>query len=73
MTSCAGTPGCGCGTPGSPSAKPSVPHPQPGVPAQLVLDEALDAQFWDYLIMAAHSLINVEPAHGRPDLGLKPA
>jgi hypothetical protein len=39
---------------------------------ELELDEALAAQFWDYLVMAAHSLINVEPAHG-PDLGLKPA
>ena len=39
---------------------------------ELGLDEGLDAQFWDYLVMAAHSLINVEPAHG-PDLGLKPA
>ena len=27
---------------------------------------------WDYLVMAAQSLVNVEPAHG-PDLGLKPA
>ena len=37
------------------------------------LDEALDTQLWDYLVMAAHSLVNVDPAHGRPDLGLKPA
>ena len=36
------------------------------------LDEALAAQLWDYLVMAAHSLVNVDPAHGRPDLGLKP-
>ena len=36
-------------------------------------DEALAAQLWDYLVMAAHSLVNVDPAHGRPDLGLKPA
>ena len=35
--------------------------------------EALDAQLWDYLVMAAHSLINVEPGRGRPDLGLTPA
>ena len=28
---------------------------------------------WDYLVMAAHSLVNADPAHGRPDLGLKPA
>jgi hemoglobin len=45
---------------------------------RVALDEenlpgALDAQLWDYLIMAAHSLVNVDPAHGRPDLGLKPA
>jgi hemoglobin len=40
---------------------------------ELELDEALAAQFWDYLVMAANSLINVEPVHGRPDLGLKPA
>ena len=39
---------------------------------ELGLDQALDAQLWDYLVMAAHSLVNVEPAHG-PDLGLKPA
>jgi hemoglobin len=37
------------------------------------LDEALGAQLWDYLVMAAHSLVNADPAHGRPDLGLKPA
>ena len=40
---------------------------------ELELDEALAAQLWDYLVMAAQSLINVDPAHGRPDLGLKPA
>jgi hemoglobin len=34
--------------------------------------EALDAQLWDYLVMAANSLVNVEPAHGRHDLGLTP-
>ena len=39
----------------------------------LGLDETLDARLWDYLVMAAHSLVNVDPAHGRPDLGLKPA
>jgi hemoglobin len=37
------------------------------------LDEALAAQLWDYLVMAAHSLVNVDPARGRPDLGLRPA
>ena len=39
----------------------------------LSLEPALAAQLWDYLVMAAHSLVNVEPAPGRPDLGLKPA
>jgi hemoglobin len=37
------------------------------------LPEALDIQLWDYLVMAAHSLVNVDPAHGRSDLGLRPA
>ena len=32
------------------------------------LDEALDAQLWDYLVMAAHSLVNVDPARA-PDSG----
>jgi len=40
---------------------------------ELELDPALDAQLWEYLVMAAHSLVNVEPAHGRGDLGLTPA
>ena len=40
---------------------------------ELGLDEAHDAQLWDYLVMAAHSLVNVEPAHGHGDLGLTPA
>jgi hemoglobin len=41
---------------------------------ELGLDEALDAQLWDYLVMAANSLVNVEPAHGQShhDLGLTP-
>src|SRR5579862_8379126 len=39
---------------------------------ELGLDEALDAQLWDYLVMAANTLVNVEPAH-RGDLGLTPA
>ena len=38
---------------------------------EIGLDPALDAQFWDYLVMAAHSLVNAEPSHG--DLGLTPA
>jgi hemoglobin len=38
----------------------------------LALDEKLDAQLWDYLVMAAHSLVNQQPAtHG--DLGLTQA
>ena len=40
---------------------------------ELALDGTLETQLWDYLVMAAHSLINVDPASGRPDLGLRPA
>ena len=45
---------------------------------ELDLDEALDAQLWDYLVMAAHSLVNEAPAGGpavggRGDLGLTSA
>jgi len=40
---------------------------------ELSLEPVLDAQFWDYLVMAAHSLVNAEPSPGRPDLGLSPA
>ena len=48
--------------------------PQPGVALdELDLDEALDAQLWDYLVMAAHSLVNTETRTGGPDLGLTPA
>src|SRR5271165_159506 len=41
-------------------------------------DPALDAQLWDYLVMAAHSLVNVVPENtpgpsGRGDLGITPA
>jgi hemoglobin len=39
---------------------------------ELELDLALDARLWEYLVMAAHSLINVVSAPGRPDLGLTP-
>ena len=39
---------------------------------ELALDKALEAQLWEYLVMAAHSLVNVEPADGRRDLGLTP-
>src|SRR5580692_8630557 len=35
---------------------------------ELELPAALDAQLWDYLVMAAHSLVNVAPAGG-PDQG----
>jgi hemoglobin len=38
----------------------------------LALAPALDAQLWDYLVMAAHSLVNQDPA-ARGDLGLAPA
>ena len=40
---------------------------------ELALDEALDAQLWDYLVMAAHSLVNQETRTAGPDLGLAPA
>jgi hemoglobin len=41
---------------------------------ELGLDEAHDAQLWDYLVMAAHSLVNqYTQAGGGPDLGLTPA
>ena len=40
---------------------------------QIGLEPALDAQLWDYLIMAANSLINVPTGPDRPDLGLSPA
>lgn len=39
---------------------------------ELALDPGHDAQLWDYLVMAAHSLVNQEPVHGR-DLGLTQA
>ena len=42
------------------------------------LPEALDAQLWDYFVMAAHSLVNVPPsgapgAGDRGDLGVTPS
>jgi truncated hemoglobin YjbI len=40
---------------------------------ELALDDALEAELWDYLVMAAHSLVNVEPTHGHGDLGLTPS
>jgi hemoglobin len=39
----------------------------------LALDEDLDAQLWDYLVMAAHSLVNQPAEPSGPDLGLTPA
>ncbi|MGH3276451.1 MAG: globin [Streptosporangiaceae bacterium] len=40
----------------------------------LSLDPALDTPLWDYLVMAAHSLVNKPPGRtGGPDLGLTPA
>ena len=41
---------------------------------ELALDEVYDAQLWDYLVMAAHSLVNQPSGAGRgPDLGLTSA
>jgi hemoglobin len=40
---------------------------------QIGLEPTLDAQLWDYLVMAAHSLVNAPTEPGRPDLGLSPA
>jgi hemoglobin len=45
---------------------------------EIDLDEELDTQLWDYLVMAAHSLVNAAPeggpaASGRGDLGLTSA
>ena len=37
------------------------------------LNPALEAQLWDYLVMAAHSLVNAAPDYGQGDLGLTPA
>jgi len=40
---------------------------------ELELGPALDEQLWEYLVMAAHSLVNHVPETGRgPDLGLTP-
>ncbi|HUC56364.1 MAG TPA: globin [Streptosporangiaceae bacterium] len=39
----------------------------------LALPAEFDEELWRYLVMAAHSLVNVEPPHGRDDLGLRPA
>jgi hemoglobin len=40
---------------------------------EIALPPALDAQLWDYLVMAANSLVNAPTEPGRPDLGLSPA
>lgn len=45
---------------------------------ELALAPALDAQLWDYLVMAAHSLVNAVPENTpqpgqRGDLGITPA
>ena len=40
---------------------------------EIGLDEAHDAQLWEYLVMAAHSLVNAPRQSGGPDLGLAPA
>jgi hemoglobin len=40
---------------------------------ELDLDEALDVELWDYLVMAAHSLVNHVPEPAHPDLGLTPS
>ena len=40
---------------------------------ELELDPEQDSQLWDYLVMAAHSLVNQSREPGGPDLGLTPA
>jgi hemoglobin len=46
---------------------------------EIALDPAQDEELWNYLVLAAHSLVNKppesgpEPADGRRDLGLSPA
>jgi hemoglobin len=40
---------------------------------ELELPDEYDAQLWEYLTMAAHSLVNQAPEQGGPDLGLTPA
>jgi hemoglobin len=45
---------------------------------ELALDPVHDRELWDYLVMAAHSLVNQVPGEGPgeargPDLGLSPA
>lgn len=40
---------------------------------ELELDEAHETQLWDYLVMAAHSLVNQPSHHSGPGLGIIPA
>lgn len=40
---------------------------------EIALDPAHDTQLWEYLVMAAHSLVNRPPDPPRPNLGLSPA
>jgi len=45
---------------------------------EVALPDVLDAQIWDYLVMAAHSLVNYVPeggpeAGGRGEIGISPA
>src|SRR5215472_9525292 len=40
---------------------------------ELGLDQEHDTQLWDYLVMAAHSLVNRPRESGGPDIGLTPA
>src|SRR6201984_1200850 len=40
---------------------------------EIGLDEPYDTHLWDYLVMAAHSLVNQPTDPGRRDLGLSPA
>lgn len=39
---------------------------------EIGLAPELDTQLWDYLVMAAHSLVNAPTEPRRPDLGLSP-
>jgi len=40
---------------------------------ELALEAGLDAQLWEYLVMAARSLVNQPDKPAGPDLGLSPA
>ena len=78
-TSCAGIRGCGCGTCDFTLARPNATCGCAYADGARLggADPALDAQLWDYLVMAAHSLVNVVPENlpgpsGRGDLGITP-